>query len=273
MKYNYYFATLTNPELLRYLDEHQTKYKVAGRLVTFSTYSSDRYPSDRILDIIDICKGQKPVVYVEYTKKEINNAEYLWLRPQSQVVDICNSQEAYHYSCHTMSIGGRRSKHAEQVRPLQITKEPKQSSKIAFWSPDTGFSEIFADRRVVRLAIEHDLRGIIFNDVVLPNGCCSENIYQVSSNNVLGAGSIAKEYGENVEICPQCGKESICIDAAYQFHFNRRQIPVGQDLFMTSRIIGPGIGHPIYVISHKFYELLHEAELTGKLDFAPIELV
>ena len=146
-------------------------------------------------------------ITVEFTKKELSEADFLMMRPKRQSIDIEN-EDAFRYTCEwTSRLGEKVFQHEEQVKEVVVKKVPSMKKRNAFWCESTGFSVIFADKRIRRLAEENFLSGIEFKNVFLKNGTCSDELFQMTSSNILKKECIVFGYGEKIEKCPKCGKE------------------------------------------------------------------
>ena len=159
------------------------------------------------------------------------------------------NEDAFRYTCEwTSRLGEKVFQHEEQVKEVVVKKVPSMKKRNAFWCESTGFSVIFADKRIRRLAEENFLSGIEFKNVFLKNGTCSDELFQMTSSNILKKEDIVWGYGEKIEKCPMCGKEQ----------------------YVTERLFSEGFARPIYVISQKFYRLLVENKLDKNISFCPV---
>lgn len=276
MKYRYYFAELYCARLKEYLDNNKIKYETWGedagggpRGIKFIIWSTTKNVGKYLQELKEFFSAS-PQISAEYTEAEYAKAELLWMTPKSQTIDIKN-EDAYRYSCEWInSFGRRKVAHPEQVEKFIVAKEPSMKTKTAFWCEDTGFANIFADYRVKDLVEKNSLQGIVFQNVILKKGICSENLFQLISPNVLGKECIGMGFGEKIITCPKCGKEQYGIDNAYQLHLDFSKISKQSDLYMTESIWGEGFARPIYVISQRFYRLLKESNLAGRITFSPV---
>ena len=274
MKHRYYFCQQYDLRLVQYLEKNNVKYKIVGEhtilpMITFDICDTF-VDTKRCLKELEEMKVKLPIVYVEYSKSEIENAELLVLSTQKQCINILNEQEAYDYSCKWVNAFGiSKVNHKEQKNLFKIRKEPACNSRTAFWSEDTGKAEVFVDFRVHKLIEDNCLKGISLKNVILPSGEYSENLYQLTAENTLNRNQISMGYGERKEICSLCKKEQFFIDNVYQLHLDFSKIEK-KDFYVTERMWGEGIAYPIYIVSQKFYQLLKENKLSGNLKFSPI---
>lgn len=275
MRYKYYYCVLHNPQLTSFLEANQIRYRLSGggivpTFVIFSLYSSSSNTQFLVKGLGDLC-SRDPIITPEFSKRELENSKLLLLRPKKQIIEITNGKYAFDYACKWIdSFGFTRVGHEWQIDTLAIAKEPSMNTRTALWASDTGFSEIYADRRVCELATESCLSGVEFRNVLVKDGTYSKNLFQMTSNNLIQRDKIARGYGEKIEKCPICGKEQFCIDSSYQLHLIDSDDITGSDFSVTERIFGEGIAEPMYIISQRFYRLLKQNNLTGNVVFTPV---
>lgn len=275
MRYEYYFCDIYQKKHVDFLEKNHISYKLTGKttsvpLIYFSLWSND-INLENLLCELKSMNIRDPLISVVYTEAEIKRAKLLWMRPKKQCIDIINYEDSYEYSCTwENSFGIKKVKHMEQKGLFAIAKEPSVKGRTAFWAESIGFAEVFTDRRVVDLADNNQLSGIDFKNVMLRKGNYSENIFQMTSSNIIPLKCIALGHGEKQTYCHICGKMQLDIDNAYQLHLDFKQIDMQSDLYMTESIFGPGIAEPLYLISQKFYQLLKDNKLTGGVTFAPV---
>lgn len=275
MRYKYYYSGRQTPELIDWLEQNKIKYTLVGgnimpELVCFTVLSSKPDSVALIAQLRNMNVTQTTIT-AEYTPTELSNANWLVIRPRKQCIDIINSREAYDYSCRwTTSAGFRKARHEVQKSLFAIAKEPSVKTSTAFWAPDTGFSEIFTDQRIVDLAKEHNLVGIDFKNVLLKNGNVSQCLYQMTAHHVLDRDYISLGHGEKHLTCPICGKAQYFINDAYQLHLDMSKVNGQNDLYVTERIFGEGRAYPLYIISQRFYQMISSHRLVGNLMISPV---
>lgn len=276
MRYRYYFADRYNQRLVDFLEKNNIDHKIKtyekldSSWIYFNIYSTTKNVEKYLQELKEIFWGD-PLVFVEYTAEELANAKLLVMRPHLQSVDICNEEEAYIYRCTWKNRWGEMLyKHEEQVGVLRVKKEPSMKTKTAFWCESTGFAEVFTDFRVSKLIQDNSLSGIELKQVKMTKDKYSEKLYQITSPNIISKDCIELGHGEEVEKCKICGKEQYFIDDIYQLHLEFSKIEGESDLNITERIWGQGIAYPLYIISQRFYQLLKQNKLDGKISFSPI---
>ena len=277
MKLRCYFCELHSDYLINMLEHNGVKYKVVDKNVHSPLVVFNIYEIAGKRTLLDELKKNNVVpryTCAEYSLSEYENSRLLTMRPMTQKFDIINCDDAYEYSC-VRKIPFKNefitlTMHEKQVGLFAIAKEPLISKKVAFWCESTGFSEIFADYRILELVKQNNLLGIEFKKVLLKNELFSDKLFQMTTENVLTRDCIGFGYGEKKIFCHICGKEQYEIDNSYQLHLNFSKIDLKNDLFLTERIFGSGIAAPKYIISQRFYRLLKENGLAGKVVFEPV---
>lgn len=274
MLYKYYFCEYYSVTLIDLLSEKKIQYRISGgeitpKVVSF-TILDDSAESLNILKEISKIVESKPIISVEYTSSELNSAEFLWMWPKQQKIDIINSETAYEGSCRWTAGGIPRVMHLKQISEFTIKKEPAVTKTNALWCEDTGFAHIFVDDRIFHLIKEKNLIGIQFKRVFLKNGTPSQRLFQISSSNVLAFESVRLGYGEKIVTCPICGKEQFSIQQDYQLHLDFSKFQQDSDFYVTEPIFGDGIAFPAYIVSQRFYRVLNDAGLSGGIAFSPV---
>ena len=275
MRYQFYYYTKFTEKLLDFLTETRIKHQVYDNgYVKFSLYSSQPDHQNLLDTLTSVYHCPTPLVDCDYTAKERNEAEFLWLTPCKYCIEITNKEDAYQYACayeHTPTHT-QRVHHKKQIGTFQIAKVPNLNTKTAFFAPDTGSNELFADHRIKALAEEYHLQGLIFLPLLLKNGQERPDIFQLTSPHVFGLSAVVRGYGETSDFCPLCGKEALVVASAYQMHLERSQLNPTLDLMVSDSFWGEGITYSVQIISQRFYKLLQQEKLTGSLRIDPIVL-
>ena len=276
MRYKYYYYLIYNPKIIDVLEKYKIRYQVFEKtritpsFIRFSFFSTSTNATEIACEIANI-SSYNPIITAEYTDSEMTNAEWLWITPKRQSIDISNVPEAYLATCtYTDSFGMRRVSHQCQRDLFMIEKEPVIGKQIAFWAESTGLAEIFVDSRVRDLIEENSLSGIELKKVLLKKGIYSSKVFQLTAQQVIDRQFIGTGYGEKIISCEFCGREQFVIEQAYQLHVDFSIIDKKSDMYVTDRIFGEGISYPLYIISQRFYQLLKRANLAGGITVSPV---
>ena len=280
LRYRYSFCELYRAELCAFLEQKQTRYKILNEGKTFSNGTSVpvyiKFELTGPLETIEELSQKyrcSPHIEAVYSEDEIREAALLWMTPAKQIIDIVNVDEAFSFSCEWIdSRGCGRAHHKEQVGTFKIRREPSSKLSTAIWAGTTGFAEVFADKRVLKLSEEEGLKGIQFKNVKLPGNRYSENIFQVYTENRIEQNCLMLGNGEKEIICPICGRKQYGISDAYQLHLNVDVHKHTADLYMTENVFGYGIAGPLYLVSQRFYRALRQNKLDRNISFDPVAI-
>lgn len=271
MKYNYYFCQKYSDELKNALTNEGVKYEVSEfGTIGLSLISFSLKENDQFLEYITNLTNSKPIVTAVYSQKELQEAEYLCIRPMKQQINIVNCELAYVNACIEETPLRRRVHHIKQFAPFVIAKEPSMNGKTAFWAESTGFLELFADYRVRELTTFHSLKGIEYSPVYVQGKLASEKLFQLTSPNIISYDAISMGHGENVTHCHICGRPCVDIGTEYQLFLRADGVVLDEDFYVTAPVFGPGISRSLYVISQKFYRMLKEKKLAGGITVSPV---
>lgn len=260
-------------EIIQYLNEHKIKYKIIGdgvlisKLVSFSIYD-DASSAPALQHLIH----SNPVVTNEFTQKELSVADYLTMRPQKNVVNITNIDEAFLYKCPRKTIfGNERFEHKEQVGQFQI-KKINTKGTTAFFSSTTGFSEIFAKEEVCELMQNNSITGIQVKPVMLEgkDHKIASGLYQLCSEKKVPNEKIFIDETQEVGRCPICGALKVLCKQDYQLQLIGSAFDLSDDFYMTEAIFGEGISYPLYFISQRLYQLLVSTKMSRNVIFEPV---
>lgn len=273
MRKKYSYCEKYSEAVEQYLRNQKIKYKIVGdgvlvsKLISFVIY--DGASSDLNLQQLIHCN---PIVTNEFTQKELYAAEYLTMRPRKNVVDITNTNEAFLYKCPRKSMfGNEKFEHKEQIGQFRI-KRINTKCTTAFFSSTTGFSEIFAKEEVCEFMHNNNITGIVIKPVLLEekdyekvSGLC-----QLCSEKIIPTEKIFINETQKVGKCPICGTLKVLCKQDYQLQLIGTAFDLSDDFYMTEAIFGEGISHPLYIISHKLYQLLFNAKLSHNVIFEPV---
>ena len=211
-------------------------------------------------------------VDLKYTAAELSAAPLLRIRPKKEIVDVDNANEAFTCTCRWVDSNGiERARHRVQTASAVVKKAPPRKN-AALLAPTVGNGCLFADGRIKQLAEGAGMKGIAFLNVLDKKGNAHEDLFQLSSANVIPRERVALGYGEKIEACPICQKTQILPPAGYELHLHMCAEDVSEDLYMTEDLFGEGIAEPYYLISQGFYRLLNSEGLLGDVEVLPVVL-
>ena len=254
------------------LNDVKLKYEVKNILgsnrIIFSIKDNSKYDKE-----LELLIKNTPLVYNQFTKKELENAHLLQIVPESQKISIINGEECFEAKCiKEDKFGIKRTYHHKQVGKIKIKNVPKQDG-CCLYSVDTGFSEIFARKELVELIQKYNFKGFNISSISEQKNEDCEDLYQLLSDNIIKFEEIETTNQEKIENCPICHDyKKIIIDNTYQLHLNNKNKYLDSDFYMTDAIFGEGIPYRIYLVSQRFYQALQKENMNKKVKFVPVIL-
>lgn len=278
MKIRCQYTQAYSTALVSILEKNGIQHKTVGNGVLIpSMLSFSVYEGTREHEIIECCvqhNALNPLRFAEYSEDEINDSALLVMRPKKQCIHPINEDKVFEFTCPYQNRHGvQKYRHRRQCGLFMIAKEPKLHRNTAFFSIDSGFSELFVDHRVKEMAQAFGLKGIAFSPVLLKNGLPSDTLYQITSEHVINIKEINMGGGERQVKCPYCGRVQMIIDPSYQLQLKWNLDEHEQDFYMTESIFGEGQAEPMFLISHRFYEIVKQKQLAKNLHIEPVKLI
>ena len=251
------------------LKDMKLKYEIKNILGSNRIIFSIKDNSERYKEL-ELLTQREPLIFVQFTKKELENAHLLQIVPESQKISIINREECFETKCiKEDKFGIKRTYHHKQVGKMEINNVPKQDG-CYLYSVDTGFSEIFARKELVELIQKYNFKGFKVSQISEYNNEDCEDLYQLLSDNIIKFEDIVKG-NEKVESCPMCHDyKKIIIDNTYQLHLNKKDKDLDSDFYMTDAVFGEGISYRIYLVSQRFYQALKKEKMNKKVKFIPV---
>lgn len=256
-----------------YLNNHEIKYKTVGdgilvpKLISFAVYDGvASAPEFR-----QLIHG-KPIVTNEFTQKELNAAGYLTMRPQKNIVNIANANEAFLYKCQRKSLFGvEKFSHKEQVGLIRVKKFNLKGTTY-FFSPTTGFSEIFAKDSICDFIKDQNVTGMEVRPVLLDerNHEMESGLCQLWSKKTIPKNMIFLDEKQAIEKCPVCGSSKILCKQDFQLQLVGSISDLSDDFCMTEAIFGEGISYPLYIVSQRLFQLFVRTGMSRNVVFEPV---
>ena len=273
MRKKYTYCEKYSGKIERYLDENEIKYKIIGdghivpQMISFTVYDN------AVKNIQQIIKCGKPIITNDFTKKEIQSAEYLTFRAEKQVVEIANACEAFSYKCPRKTLGGGiKYEHKEQIGEIMLEKKFTAKGTTCFFSSTNGFSELFVKEEVYAFLQKEGITGMSFLPVNVPT---EEQDNRSGLLQLFAQRKIKKEeisFGaDQIQMkCPICGREKVICGQDYQLRLVDSLDNYSEDFYMTDAVFGEGFSHPLFVISKKFYTVLASNKLVSNIALEPV---
>lgn len=271
------FCCSTSPLLVDTLEKYAVKYREADRFIIFHIKESD--PNFQAIEQATKEFRVTDIRTRVYTKREIDNARWFYMRSKcGKVVQIegISFEHSCRQSFYYQGIEMEKFRHVRQIAPIHARKVPKWKPKNNFYSTDNGdFWKLFCSDHA-RDALEQNTAGLKF--MLVLKGKTSEpleDIHQLILPQNLPVDALEFDGQVAVNHCPYCGAPSYDpVDPGTFIPRVRKEYLSDQcDYYATESVFGPGIGHPIYIVSRKVYETVTQGLNERNLVFMPIETI
>lgn len=154
MRIKYHYAAPARPKLISFLEKYEVSYEiypvpgVDNSFCAFDLYK-DQEIFHRFIMEFPFLNNNKITEAIEYSKYEINNSAWLFVRSKSRKVEWKYTSVAFQLSCcyKKMLCRDNLFKHSEQVKPLTVTKSMKWSKRLYFSGPNAADDFIFCSKR------------------------------------------------------------------------------------------------------------------------------
>jgi hypothetical protein len=275
---HHYFIT-NRFGLLKFLDKYQISYKIC-KLVDSrdNTYAFDLYEDQEAYVKF---RAQFPFIgsikTIEYSKLDIENAEWLSVRNRTTSVQWEYNEKAFKQSCPYKRpfLNEVYYRHIEQIDILSITKPVKWGKKQFFSGPDSADEIIFCSERA-KLILENRWKGLEFWPVKKYNS--SEKItdlYQLFFTQSIPVESL---HGGNLAKCNACGRKIIRItEGTHQLVVDRKYLQDRNNVYKTESVLtNQLIGCTTFslnIVSNDFYMYCERNKMNQGMIYEPIRLV
>ncbi len=279
MKIRCHYAISFNVRLMQFLKKNCVSYKMcpipgeSRPLCIFDLYEDQ--------DSLRKFKTQFPFYkeigkYPEYSKREIENAEWLSIRSKLKCVEWEYRPSAFLLSCEysRLYLHDKKYKHAEQVNLLTVTKPIKWGTKMYFSGPNAADDILFCSDQARRL-LDGRWNGLSFLHVMNSNGEYYNDLYQLSFKNRLPVNALS---GGKKTICSTCGRSILRLKGGpYQLEIQKQCFDNGNSVYTTGSVLADWLtGFPTYAISivpHSFYQYCEDKGMNHGMIYEPITLM
>lgn len=276
MRKSRYICCDLNDTLLKLLQEWGGKYEIdeenfgGKKVVLFTIFVDDKYYGEIVEESYDVIDGIKepPIEYFQlhYTKKELDSAEWLYVRSTTASLEYEREDESFDITCKDID-GGHRTRNEN---PLYIGKY-KWNSRQHFNT--TNYDVLFCDD-IIKNLLESNCNGFRFENVYhyKTEKVCPD-LFKIHAANIIEETALSWPQDAEEFVCRACGKVSHYRNDEFILHVRRDAINSDVDIWMTPKIFGTGFcDYSLTIISNKVFRLLRDNKLNRGLIFQPVIL-
>lgn len=213
---------------------------------------------------------------IEYTKSEVENAEWLFVRSASKLVKWEYHSSSFRQSCEYKKpfLRDKYYKHSEQIKPLTATQKMKWSTRRYFSGPETAEDFIFCSKRAKNM-LDGKWQGLNFLNVMNVNGEPYDDLYQLVFERRLPPEALR---GGKETTCRSCERPVIRFkNVLLQLEIQKKLIPDTDSVYSTGDVLTDSIiGFPTYsmnIVPQSFYQYCKEKCMNHGMIYEPINLI
>lgn len=265
--------------LVKFLNRFQIMYETAG--MENELYSFDLYEDQ---DVYKKFKERFPFISrfdsfntIEYSKEEIEKAEWLFIRSQSIKVQWEYDEKAYKQLCPYKPLFQKELcyRHSEQTHILSVTKAVKWGTRQFFSGPNAADDIIFCSERAKSI-LENRWNGLEFWPVKKCNS--SKNVadlYQLFFAKCLPIDALS---GGKMAVCKGCGRKILRVsDGTNQLAINRKYLQDQRNVYNTGEVLtGYIIGSNTFslnIVPQDFYQYCERHGMNRGMIYESVNLV
>lgn len=280
MRIKYHFCLEKQNRLVEFLERYHVIYDVTeiskSSLCTFQLYE-DQEAYRRFKKQFPMALRYDSLKMIEYSKSDIENAEWLIVRNKSTKVTWNYDEKAFYSSCSYKKFLCKEMqyKHPEQVNILSSTRAVKWSTRQFFSGPNSADDIIFCSEKA-RQILDNKWQGLEFLPVKKSNTSqYIPDLYQLFFKKILPVEAIR---GGVFMTCRNCGKKMIRISKElYQLEFDKKYFLNPYSVYTTGNVLTTGLkGNETFflnIVSQEFYQYCEKYQMNRGMIYEPIKLI
>lgn len=229
--------------------------------------------------------------YYKFSDEEMEAAEWFTMRSTNKKLENVFDEKTFEFNCkYTWQINGWAKVktngslfvpedvdvygHEKQVAPYYFSKKIKWGRNFFYSVSRPGVQDFFCNEVAKNIITNNGLKGVSFLPPIRKQtNEPIEDAYQFVVDNVLPE-SFCGVFGyDNIYYCPVCGEKKYYIGSLARLSVNKDVLD-GQDFYVTAPIFTnageTGIPYPLYIISHRAYEVFKANGFTRTLEIFPL---
>lgn len=277
MRIKHHYCLKSRYRLIKFLDKFQIKYELDEE---YKTYIFELYEDQ---DIFLKFRVQFPFLSrfgswktIEYSREDIENAEWLAIRSKSINVQWEYDEKAFHCLCpyKRLFIKEAYYRHLEQVDILSVAKQVKWGTRQFFSGPNTADNIIFCSERTKKI-LEKRWGGLEFWPVKYhKTSKYIKDLYQIVFIEYLPIEAFS---GGILTRCSSCGRQIMrIIKGTHQLVINRKYLQNKKMVYQTGQVLTrKRIGFETFslnIVPKEFYEYCERYGMNRGMVYEPIKL-
>lgn len=275
----------SNKYLKEFLEKYDIDYQVEKNIDYVTFYlKSDMNDFDKIFSEATKMKNQNliegylaPNTRIEYTKNELENADWLQIKVESRFhyaepANMRKFEEIYYKKVSGCEECGYSYIQSDNIRMKKSIRFTGKRNIVGVLNLP---NELFISEKVKELLENSDLQGFeIWPVYDTKKESILKNTFQLYIKHRANFSMEPESYAKKCT-CKSCGRDKFIIhEEAAQYVYSKEKLKGMQyDIFKTKEELGASKVASSIIISHRFYEFLCNNKLDNELYFNVIRLV
>lgn len=281
MRIKHHYFIIKRFGIINFLEKYCIPYELTNlqstgdMLCTFDLYEDQEFYKKFRLRFPYIPKTDS-IISVEYTKEEIDKAEWLYVRSKSTKVQWEYDEGAFNQLCAYKRpfINGVYYKHLEQVDFLSASKPVKWGNRQFFSGPNAADDILFCSKKAKEL-LKNTWQGLEFWPVKKYNTSkYIEDLYQVFFSQCLPIEAIG---GGSQTVCSTCGRKVMRLpEGVHQLEISRQYLQNPSNVYRIGNVLieqrKGQTTSSVQIVSQEFYQFCEKNEMNRGMIYEPVKL-
>lgn len=282
MRVKHHYFYVAKNELIRFLEKNKLPYEICDlpetndKLCTFDLYEDQEF----------YCQFKKRFFYlpksnsirtIEYSKQEIENAEWLIVRSIGTKVQWEYNEDAFQRTCpyKRLFIKKLYYRHSIQVDILSASKTIKWGTKQYFSGPNSADDFLFCSEKAKEL-LGDGWEGLEFWPIRKCNSTkYIDNLYQMIFKEYLPIEAIL---GGSVTQCKDCGKKIMrFFEGTHNLIIKKEYLNNSFKVFRINDVLTEQAKDcttfSLNIVSQEFYKYCEANQMNRGMIYEPIKLI
>lgn len=280
MRVKHHYCLGNKIGLLKFLNKFQIPYQTC-EIEDYKSYSFDLYEDQEVYVRFRACfpfvSRLDSIKTIEYSKAEIENAEWLTVQNISIKVQWEYDENAFKQLCpyKIPFIKEVYHRHLEQADILSVTKPVKWGTRQFFSGPSAADDIIFCSKRA-KLLLENRWVGLEFWPVKKYNTSKQlEDLYQLYFAECLPIEAFS---GGQLAICKGCGRKIMRItEGVHQLVIDSKYLQDQKSVYKTGEVLTRELigcnTFSLNIVSQEFYQYCEKHGMNRGMIYEPINLI
>lgn len=280
IKHHYYGEE--KDSVIDFLDKNEITYKIymlpesRKKMCTFDLYE-DQHSYELLKHRFLLLSGYESIKSIEYSKKEIEDAEWLTLRSMNTKVSWEYEDKTFRKTCSYKRLFMKNLyyRHSVQVDILSASKAIKWGVKQYFSGPNAADDFLFCSEKAKEL-LNDTWEGLEFWPVRKYNSTkYIPDLYQLIFKDVLPIEAIAG--GKTIQ-CEGCGKKLMRFAGGiHKLELKKEYLNDPRKVYRTDDVLTDQLkgstSFSLNIVSREFYQYCEANQMNRGMIYEPIKVV